>query len=54
MKIACTVKAEFTAPDGTIFNDDFFNIEKKHEPVPLRNAVTSKQNAFAGNSDQGI
>jgi hypothetical protein len=30
MEIACSVKAEFTIPDGSRFNNDFFNIGEMH------------------------
>jgi hypothetical protein len=30
MKISCSVKAEFAIPDGSRFNNDFFNIGEKH------------------------
>ena len=52
MEIACSVKAEFTIPDGSWFNNDFFNIGEKYQSIALENIVALEQNTIAGNDDQ--
>jgi hypothetical protein len=52
MEIAGAVKPEFAGPDGSFFDDDFFNIGKEHQFITLKHTVAFEQNTFTGNGDQ--